>query len=141
MINDPIVVGFGLAVVAAGGVFLLLFARVPRQPPLDRHGQPDEQEYAFLVRRAGRRQSVSIAILLCGLLFMTSGLVDAQARPRLSFLLAMATVPILLWAVAAAIGDWWITRRRITRELEAVGRTRERYERELAEHRENQPPS
>lgn len=138
MIDDPVTAAFGLAVAAAGVAFRLYGVRLPESLAAT---DEEEKERDFLERQASRRSNVAIAFMLCGGLLFTSGIIDADANPTmgyLSFALGIASVPLLLWAIAVAVGDAMITRTRAAQELRSVQTHRQRIEQELAKYRAEQ---
>lgn len=133
MIDDPQTATFGLAVIGVGILFAKFGTGLPQAIAAS---DAERAERDFLERRSRRRLGVAALFIICGVLLLTSGLVDAEARPQLSFYLAMAAVPLMLWAILLAVADGYLTRTHARRELRVVETERERMERELARYRE-----
>lgn len=133
MIDDPITVAFGLGVAAVGALLWMLGARRPDFVP---SSEQEQSEFDFLDRRASRRVKVSLGFILCGGLLIASGLVDAAVHPRTSLLLALASLPIIAWAILMAVGDWTLSHRRATQQLRSVESQREQMERAIERYRD-----
>ena len=133
MIDDAVTVGFGLLVIPVGAGFWMTMARRPDFIPAT---EDEQDEFDFLDRRAGRRIKVSVGIVVCGLLFVASGLIDAEVYPRASLLLALCSIPIVFWAALMALGDWALTHRRASKQLRNVQSEREAMERAIQAYQE-----